>query len=144
MAAVLGLALGAVLFPSAAMAGTDVTPSTVRPGGNVEIHATCAPGVPGKASITGPGNFAADVILKPASDGARGSFTAPGTVGVFKVSAECDGVASGTTSFTVTPGGAPVTGDGGDESNTGLLITGAALVGIALGGMILMRRRLVA
>ena len=138
------MALGALLWPGTAFAGTDVSPSTVRPGGTVEIHTTAGAGVTCKASITGPNNFAADVVLKPASDGARGSITAPGTVGVFKVSVVCDGVASGTTSFTVTPGGAPVTGDGGRSGNTGLFITGGILVGIALGGMLLMRRRLAA
>ena len=142
-AAALGLVLGAVLFPSVALAGTDVSPPTVRPGAAVEIHTTSAPGVTCKASITGPNNFAADVILKPASDGARGSITAPGAVGVYKVSAVCDGVASGTTSFTVSPAGAPVTGDGGRSQNTGLFITGGAMVAFALGGMIVMRRHLV-
>src|SRR5262245_19012210 len=136
-AALLGVGLGALLWPGMAFAGTDVSPSTVRPGGTVEIHTTAAAGVTCKASVTGPNNFAADVVLKPAHDGARGSLTAPGTVGVFKISAVCDGVASGTTSFTVTPGGAPVTGDGGSSGNTGLFITGGTLVGIALGGMLL-------
>jgi hypothetical protein len=143
-AALLGLGLGALLWPVAAFGGTDVSPSTVRPGGTVEIRASCAPGVTGKASITGPNNFVADVILKPASDGARGSITAPGTVGVFKVSSVCDGVATGTTSFTVTPSGGTATGDGGRSDNTGLFVAGGTMVAIAVGGMVLMRRRLTA
>lgn len=140
----LGIGLGMVLAPSAALAVVNVSPGAVRPGGTVTISASCNAGVAGNASVTGPGGSFNVVLpsLKSGTAGASGTLKAPSAAGVYNVSVKCsDGMNAGTGRFTVSPTGAPAGGDGGKTDNSLMLAAGTAMVGAAAGGYLLMRRR---
>lgn len=144
--AALGVGIGAFALPAAALADVNASPGTVRPGGTVQLRASCNPGVNGNAEVIGPARMQTfNITLNAASDGARGQFTVPGGTasnGTWHVTATCGGSAAGKTTFTVAPTGAPRGGDGG-ATDTAMVTAGTALVGAAAagGGYLLMRRR---
>ncbi|MFJ8689483.1 hypothetical protein [Micromonospora wenchangensis] len=143
----LGVGLGTLLLPTAALADTTVSPATTPVGGTVVLTATtCNP----KAGdvifhVTGPDR---DQNVRSTTAAAGGGlsaelFTAGFTLGTYTVAATCgDGSSAGSATFTVTPIGAAPAGAGGGAGNTGLLAAGGALAGAAaLGTTALLRRR---
>ncbi|WP_320069790.1 hypothetical protein [Micromonospora sp. RTGN7] len=144
--AALGVGLGTLLLPAAALADTTVSPATTPVGGTVVLTSTCNP-KSGDAlfRVTGPDR---DQNVRSTTAAAGGGlsaelFTAGFTLGTYTVTATCgDGSSSGNATFTVTPiGGAPA-GAGADPDNTGFLAAGGTLVGAAAtGAALLMRRR---
>ncbi|MGC5022905.1 hypothetical protein [Micromonospora sp. DT47] len=146
VSAALGMGLGTLLLPAAALADTTVSPSTTPVGGTVVLTATtCNP----KAGdvifrVTGPNR---DQNVRSTTAAAGGGlsaelFTAGFTLGTYTVAATCgDGSSAGSATFTVTPiGAAPAGGGGGDA--TGLVVAGGTLAGAAaLGATVLVRRR---
>ncbi|MBM7084608.1 hypothetical protein ACWCHM_11575 [Micromonospora sp. SCSIO 07396] len=143
----LGVGLGTLLLPTAALADTTVSPATTPVGGTVVLTAaTCNP----KSGdvifhVTGPDR---DQNVRSTTAAAGGGlsaelFTAGFTLGTYTVAATCgDGSSAGSATFTVTPIGAAPAGAGGGTGNTGLLAAGGALAGAAaLGTTVLLRRR---
>ncbi|TDC81577.1 hypothetical protein E1193_14480 [Micromonospora sp. KC606] len=147
VSAALGVGLGTLLLPAAALAETTVSPSTTPVGGTVVLTARGCNPKAGDAlfRVTGPNR---DQNVRSTTAAAGGGlsaelFTAGFTLGTYTVTATCgDGSAAGTATFTVTPiGGAPAGGGGGDGAG-GLLAAGGALAGAAaLGATVLVRRR---
>ncbi|MFE9689449.1 hypothetical protein [Micromonospora sp. NPDC005806] len=151
--AAVGLGLGALLFPAAALADTTVSPSTTPVGGTVVLKTTeCNPKA-GDAifHVTGP-NRDENVRSTTAAVGGGLSaelFTAGFTLGTYTVTTTCgDGSNGGTATFTVIPvgatpvGGAPA-GGGGKDGDTGVLVAGGALAAAAVAGgaYVIVRRR---
>ncbi|WP_433341529.1 hypothetical protein [Micromonospora sp. CA-111912] len=143
--AALGVGIGTLLLPAAALADTTVSPATTPVGGTVVLTSTCNP-KSGDAlfRVTGPDR---DQNVRSTTAAAGGGlsaelFTAGFTLGTYTVTATCgDGTSSGSATFTVTPiGGAPA-GTGTDADNRGLLATGGTLVGAAATGALLLVRR---
>ncbi|MDO3704977.1 hypothetical protein Q3W71_25245 [Micromonospora sp. C28SCA-DRY-2] len=142
----MGVGLGALLLPGAALAETIVSPATTPVGGTVVLTATTCNPKSGDAifRVTGPNR---DINVRSTTAAAGGGlsaelFTAGFTLGTYTVTATCgDGSAAGSATFTVTPiGGAPAgAGDGTD--GTGSLAAGATLLGTALGGALILARR---
>ncbi|TDB78055.1 hypothetical protein [Micromonospora sp. KC723] len=147
VSAALGVGLGTLLLPTAALAETTVSPATTPVGGTVVLTARGCNPKAGDAlfRVTGPNR---DQNVRSTTAAAGGGlsaelFTAGFTLGTYTVTATCgDGSSAGTATFTVTPiGGAPA-GGGGDDGTTGLLAAGGALAGAAaLGATVLVRRR---
>ncbi|WP_446215009.1 hypothetical protein [Micromonospora sp. IBHARD004] len=146
--AALGVGLGTLLLPAAALAQTTtVSPATTPVGGTVVLTTTCNPKV-GDAifRVTGPNR---DQNVRSTTAAAGGGlsaelFTAGFTLGTYTVTTTCgDGSNGGTAQFTVTPiGGAPA-GAGGHGPDTGVLVAGGALAAGAVAGgtYVLLRRR---
>ncbi|MEV0810059.1 hypothetical protein [Micromonospora sp. NPDC050200] len=147
VSAALGVGLGTLLLPPAALADTIVSPATTPVGGTVVLTATtCNPNA-GDAifRVTGPNR---DQNVRSTTAAAGGGlsaelFTAGFTLGTYTVTATCgDGSSAGSATFTVTPIGAAPAGGGGDDDTSGLLAAGGALAGAAaLGATVLVRRR---
>ncbi|MEU5942077.1 hypothetical protein ABZ807_23475 [Micromonospora sp. NPDC047548] len=147
VSAALGVGLGTLLLPAAALADTTVSPATTPVGGTVVLTATtCNPNA-GDAifRVTGPNR---DQNVRSTTAAAGGGlsaelFTAGFTLGTYTVTATCgDGSSAGSVTFTVTPIGAAPAGGGGSDGTTGLLAAGGALAGAAaLGATVLVRRR---
>jgi hypothetical protein len=138
--------LGALLLPTAALADTTASPSTLPVGGTVTLTSTCSP-KSGDAifHLTGPNR---DQRVRSTGVGAGGGltaevFTAGFTLGTYTVTTTCgDGSSAGSTTFTVTPIGGVAGGDGGSTDSGALLATGTTLIGAAAsGGFLLFRRR---
>ncbi|WP_238454721.1 hypothetical protein, partial [Micromonospora sp. ATA51] len=109
--AAVGVGLGALLLPAAALAQTTtVSPATTPVGGTVVLTTTCNPNV-GDAifRVTGPNR---DENVRSTTAAAGGGlsaelFTAGFTLGTYTVTTTCgDGSSGGSAQFTVTPIGA--------------------------------------
>ncbi|MFV2114476.1 hypothetical protein ACFHW0_19360 [Micromonospora sp. LOL_025] len=146
VSAALGVGLGTLLLPGAALADTVVSPATTPVGGTVVLTATTCNPKSGDAifRVTGPDR---DQNVRSTTAAAGGGlsaelFTAGFTLGTYTVTATCgDGSAAGSATFTVTPiGGAPAGGRGNDDG-TGELAAGGALLGSAAGGALILARR---
>jgi hypothetical protein len=145
--AAVGVGLGALLFPVAALADTTVSPATTPVGGTVVLTTTCNPNT-GDAifRVTGPDR---DQNVRSTTAAAGGGlsaelFTAGFTLGTYTVTATCgDGTSGGSATFTVTPIGGAQAGAGGTDGDTGVLIAGGALAAAAVAGgtYVLVRRR---
>ncbi|MGC4808857.1 hypothetical protein [Micromonospora sp. DT233] len=143
--AALGVGLGTLLLPAAALADTTVSPATTPVGGTVVLTATCNP-KSGDAifRVTGPDR---DQNVRSTTAAAGGGlsaelFTAGFTLGTYTVAATCgDGSSSGNATFTVTPIGAAPAGAGATADNRGYLAAGGTLVGAAATGALLLVRR---
>ncbi|MER7169475.1 hypothetical protein [Micromonospora sp. NPDC000207] len=145
LSAALGVGLGTLLLPAAALAATTVSPATTPVGGTVVLTTDCNPRT-GDAlfRVTGPDR---DQNVRSTTAAAGGGlsaelFTAGFTLGTYTVAATCgDGSDAGSATFTVTPiGGAPA-GDGGVGGSPQLIAAGGVLVAAATGGSLLMLRR---
>ncbi|MEU3454559.1 hypothetical protein ABZ671_13275 [Micromonospora sp. NPDC006766] len=151
--AAVGVGLGALLLPAAALADTTVSPATTPVGGTVVLTTTeCNPAT-GDAlfHVTGPDR---DENIRSTTAAAGGGlsaelFTAGFTLGTYTVTTTCgDGSSGGSATFTVTAigatpiGGAPA-GAGGKDGDTGVLLAGGALAAAAVAGgtYVLVRRR---
>ncbi|TDC52517.1 hypothetical protein E1258_25135 [Micromonospora sp. KC207] len=145
--AALGVGLGTLLLPAAALADTTVSPATTPVGGTVVLTSTCNP----KSGdtifrVTGPDR---DQNVRSTTAAASGGlsaelFTAGFTLGTYTVTATCgDGTSSGSATFTVTPiGAAPAgAGAGAGADASGLLAAGGTLVGAAATGALALARR---
>ncbi|MEU4383122.1 hypothetical protein [Micromonospora echinofusca] len=146
VSAALGVGLGTLLLPGAALADTVVSPATTPVGGTVVLTATTCNPKSGDAifRVTGPDR---DQNVRSTTAAAGGGlsaelFTAGFTLGTYTVAATCgDGSAAGSATFTVTPiGGAQAGGRGGTDG-TGTLAAGGALLGSAAGGALILARR---
>ncbi|KAB1132308.1 hypothetical protein RM555_21860 [Micromonospora sp. DSM 115977] len=146
VSAALGVGLGTLLLPGAALADTVVSPATTPVGGTVVLTATTCNPKSGDAifRVTGPDR---DQNVRSTTAAAGGGlsaelFTAGFTLGTYTVTATCgDGSAAGSATFTVTPiGGAQAGGRGGTDG-TGALAAGGALLGSAAGGALVLARR---
>ncbi|MFR9779136.1 hypothetical protein ACL02O_24165 [Micromonospora sp. MS34] len=145
--AAVGVGLGALLLPAAALADTTVSPATTPVGGTVVLTTTCNP-KSGDAifRVTGPDR---DENVRSTTAAAGGGlsaelFTAGFTLGTYTVTATCgDGSNGGSASFTVTPIGGAQAGAGGTDGDTGVLLAGGALAAAALAGgtYVMVRRR---
>jgi hypothetical protein len=145
--AAVGVGLGTLLLPAAALADTTVSPATTPVGGTVVLTTTCNPKA-GDAlfRVTGPNR---DQNVRSTTAAAGGGlsaelFTAGFTLGTYTVTATCgDGSNGGTASFTVTPIGGAQAGAGGRDGDTGVLVAGGALAAAAAAGgtYVLVRRR---
>ncbi|GAA4574667.1 hypothetical protein GCM10023176_42160 [Micromonospora coerulea] len=146
--AVVGVGLGALLLPAAALAQTTtVSPATTPVGGTVVLTTTCNPNV-GDAifRVTGPNR---DQNVRSTTAAAGGGlsaelFTAGFTLGTYTVTTTCgDGSSGGSAQFTVTPIGGAQAGAGGSGPDTGVLAAGGALAAgaVAGGAYVLIRRR---
>ncbi|MFC0506284.1 hypothetical protein [Micromonospora costi] len=146
VSAAVGVGLGTLLLPGAALAETIVSPASTPVGGTVVLTATTCNPKSGDAifRVTGP-NRDQNVRSTTAAPGGGLSaelFTAGFTLGTYTVTATCgDGSAAGSATFTVTPiGGAPA-GAGGRGDGTGALAAGGTLLGAAAAGTVLLLRR---
>ncbi|MGS2616657.1 hypothetical protein ACVCAH_19325 [Micromonospora sp. LZ34] len=146
VSAAVGVGLGTLLLPGAALADTIVSPATTPVGGTVVLTATTCNPMAGDAifRVTGPNR---DINVRSTTAAAGGGlsaelFTAGFTLGTYTVTATCgDGTAAGSATFTVTPiGGAPAGGGGGTDG-TASLAAGATLLGTAVGGALILARR---
>ncbi|KAB1913851.1 hypothetical protein [Micromonospora sp. AMSO31t] len=145
--AAVGVGLGTLLLPAAALADTTVSPATTPVGGTVVLTTTCNPKA-GDAlfRVTGPNR---DQNVRSTTAAAGGGlsaelFTAGFTLGTYTVTATCgDGSNGGTATFTVTPIGGAQAGAGGRDGDTGVLAAGGALAAAAVAGgtYVLVRRR---
>ncbi|KKK04683.1 hypothetical protein [Micromonospora sp. HK10] len=147
--AAVGVGLGALLLPAAALADTTVSPATTPVGGTVVLTTTCNPNA-GDAlfRVTGPDR---DQNVRSTTAAAGGGlsaelFTAGFTLGTYTVTATCgDGSNGGTATFAVTPIGGAQAGAGGadGDGDTTVLAAGGALAAAALAGgtYVLVRRR---
>lgn len=145
--AAVGVGLGTLLLPAAALADTTVSPATTPVGGTVVLTTTCNPKA-GDAlfRVTGPNR---DQNVRSTTAAAGGGlsaelFTAGFTLGTYTVTATCgDGSNGGTASFTVTPIGGAQAGAGGRDGDTGVLAVGGALAAAAVAGgtYVMVRRR---
>ncbi|MEU2613659.1 hypothetical protein ABZ570_19035 [Micromonospora sp. NPDC007271] len=143
-----GVGLGTLLLPAAALADTTVSPATTPVGGTVVLTTTECNPKDGDAifRITGPNR---DENVRSTTAAAGGGlsaelFTAGFTLGTYTVTTTCgNGSSGGSATFTVTPiGGAPA-GAGGRDGDTGVLVAGGALAAVAVAGgsYVLVRRR---
>ncbi|SCF13585.1 hypothetical protein GA0074695_3719 [Micromonospora viridifaciens] len=148
-----GVGLGTLLLPAAALADTTVSPATTPVGGTVVLTTTECNPADGDAlfHVTGPDR---DQNVRSTTAAAGGGlsaelFTAGFTLGTYTVTTTCgNGSNGGTATFTVIPigatpiGGAPA-GAGGKDGDTGVLVTGGALAAAAVAGgaYVLVRRR---
>ncbi|MFG1654810.1 hypothetical protein ACGFIE_33285 [Micromonospora sp. NPDC049275] len=147
--AALGVGLGTLLLPGAALADTVVSPATTPVGGTVVLTATTCNPKSGDVifRVTGPNR---DENVRSTTAAAGGGlsaelFTAGFTLGTYTVAATCgDGSSAGSATFTVTPiGGAPA-GSGGDNRDgrdAGALAAGGTLLGTAAAGAVVLFRR---
>lgn len=145
--AAVGVGLGALLLPAAALADTTVSPATTPVGGTVVLTTTCNPKA-GDAifRVTGPDR---DENVRSTTAAAGGGlsaelFTAGFTLGTYTVTATCgDGSNGGSATFTVTPIGGAQAGAGGRDGDTGVLVAGGALAAAAVAGgtYVMVRRR---
>ncbi|MEU6020315.1 hypothetical protein ACGFIK_24465 [Micromonospora sp. NPDC048871] len=144
--AAVGLALGALILPGAALADTTVSPATTPVGGTAVLTATtCGPNS-GDAlfHVTGPDR---DQNVRSTTARAGGGlsadlFTAGFTVGTYTVAATCgDGTPGGRATFTVTPIGGAQAGGRADDGGVGILAAGATLLLTSLGGAVILARR---
>ncbi|MFG2103485.1 hypothetical protein ACIBXA_17940 [Micromonospora echinaurantiaca] len=146
VSAAVGVGLGTLLLPGAALAETIVSPASTPVGGTVVLTATTCNPKSGDAifRVTGPNR---DINVRSTTAAAGGGlsaelFTAGFTLGTYTVTATCgDGSSAGSATFTVTPiGGAPA-GGGDATDGTGSLAAGATLLGTAVGGALILARR---
>ncbi|SCG48151.1 hypothetical protein GA0070609_2028 [Micromonospora echinaurantiaca] len=146
VSAAVGVGLGTLLLPGAALAETIVSPASTPVGGTVVLTATTCNPKSGDAifRVTGPNR---DINVRSTTAAAGGGlsaelFTAGFTLGTYTVTATCgDGSSAGSATFTVTPiGGAPAGGGDGTDG-TGSLAAGATLLGTAVGGALILARR---
>ncbi|WP_229401656.1 hypothetical protein [Micromonospora okii] len=145
VSAALGVGLGTLLLPAAALADTTVSPATTPVGGTVVLTSTCNPNS-GDAifRVTGPDR---DQNVRSTTAAAGGGlsaelFTAGFTLGTYTVTATCgDGSSSGSATFTVTPIGGVPAGGGADAGNGGVVAAGGTLVGAAAAGALVLARR---
>ncbi|WBB68584.1 hypothetical protein [Micromonospora sp. WMMD812] len=146
VSAAVGVGLGTLLLPGAALAETIVSPASTPVGGTVVLTATTCNPKSGDAifRVTGPNR---DQNVRSTTAAAGGGlsaelFTAGFTLGTYTVTATCgDGSAAGSATFTVTPiGGAPA-GAGSRADGTGALAAGGTLLGAAAAGTVLLLRR---
>lgn len=146
--AAVGVGLGALLLPAAALADTTVSPATTPVGGTVVLTTTeCNPKA-GDAifHVTGPNR---DENVRSTTAAAGGGlsaelFTAGFTLGTYTVTTTCgDGSNGGSATFTVTPIGGAQAGAGGKDGDTGVLVAGGALAAAAVAGgtYVMVRRR---
>ncbi|MEU1688475.1 hypothetical protein [Micromonospora sp. NPDC005707] len=146
--AAVGVGLGTLLLPAAALADTTVSPATTPVGGTVVLTTTSCNPKAGDAlfRVTGPNR---DQNVRSTTAAAGGGlsaelFTAGFTLGTYTVTATCgDGSNGGTASFTVTPIGGAQAGAGGRDGDTGVLVAGGALAAAAVAGgtYVMVRRR---
>ncbi|MFG2164608.1 hypothetical protein [Micromonospora chersina] len=146
--AAVGVGLGTLLLPAAALADTTVSPATTPVGGTVVLTTTSCNPKAGDAlfRVTGPNR---DQNVRSTTAAAGGGlsaelFTAGFTLGTYTVTTTCgDGTNGGTASFTVTPIGGAQAGAGGRDGDTGVLVAGGALAAAAVAGgtYVLVRRR---
>ncbi|MGN9810126.1 hypothetical protein ACTMSW_12305 [Micromonospora sp. BQ11] len=144
--AVLGVGLGTLLLPGAALADTTVSPATTPVGGTVVLTATTCDPQSGDAifRVTGPNR---DQNVRSTTAAAGGGlsaelFTAGFTLGTYTVTATCgDGSPAGSATFTVTPIGGAQAGSGTTTDPTGSVAAGAALLGSATAGALILARR---
>lgn len=146
VSAALGVGLGTLLLPGAALADTTVSPAATPVGGTVVLTTTTCNPKSGDAlfRVTGPDR---DQNVRSTTAAAGGGlsaelFTAGFTLGTYTVAATCgDGSAAGSATFTVTPiGGAPA-GSGTTTDGTGSIAAGTVLLGTAAGGALILARR---
>lgn len=145
--AAVGVGLGTLLLPAAALADTTASPATTPVGGTVVLTSTCNPKA-GDAifRVTGPNR---DENVRSTTAAAGGGlsaelFTAGFTLGTYTVTTTCgDGSSGGSAQFTVTPIGGAQAGAGGKDGDTGVLVAGGALGAAAVAGgtYVLIRRR---
>ncbi|MEU4679215.1 hypothetical protein [Micromonospora sp. NPDC023737] len=147
LSAAVGVGLGVLLLPGAALAETVVSPATTPVGGTVVLTATTCDPNSGDAlfRVTGPNRDenVRSTTVAPGGGLSAELFTAGFTLGTYTVTATCgDGTVQNSTQFTVTPiGGAPA-GSGGRGDGTGALTAGGTLLGAAvIGAVLLLRRR---
>lgn len=146
VSAAVGVGLGTLLLPGAALADTIVSPATTPVGGTVVLTATTCNPKSGDAifRVTGPNR---DINVRSTTAAAGGGlsaelFTAGFTLGTYTVTATCgDGTAAGSATVTVTPIGGAQAGGGGGTDGAGSLAAGATLLGTALGGALILARR---
>ncbi|MGR6319740.1 hypothetical protein Q2K19_27190 [Micromonospora soli] len=146
--AAVGVGLGALLLPAAALADTTVSPATTPVGGTVVLTTTECNPKDGDAifHVTGPNR---DENVRSTTAAAGGGlsaelFTAGFTLGTYTVTTTCgNGSNGGTATFTVTPIGGAQAGAGGQDGDTGVLVAGGALAAAAVAGgaYVLVRRR---
>ncbi|GGR97939.1 hypothetical protein [Micromonospora fulviviridis] len=146
--AAVGVGLGTLLLPAAALADTTVSPATTPVGGTVVLTTTSCNPKAGDAlfRVTGPNR---DQNVRSTTAAAGGGlsaelFTAGFTLGTYTVTTTCgDGSNGGTASFTVTPIGGAQAGAGGRDGDTGVLVAGGALAAAAVAGgtYVMVRRR---
>jgi hypothetical protein len=145
--AALGVGLGTLLLPGAALADTTVSPASTPVGGTVVLTATTCNPKSGDAifRVTGPNR---DQNVRSTTAAAGGGlsaelFTAGFTLGTYTVAATCgDGSSAGSATFTVTPiGGAPAGSGGGSTRDNGTLAAGGTLLGTAAAGAVILFRR---
>ncbi|MGW5673417.1 hypothetical protein [Micromonospora sp. NPDC003776] len=146
--AAVGVGLGALLLPAAALADTTVSPATTPVGGTVVLTTTECNPKDGDAifHVTGP-NRDENVRSTTAATGGGLSaelFTAGFTLGTYTVTTTCgNGSNGGSATFTVTPIGGAQAGAGGKDGDTGVLVAGGALAVAAVAGgtYVMVRRR---
>ncbi|MCX4390947.1 hypothetical protein OG777_29030 [Micromonospora peucetia] len=146
VSAAVGVGLGTLLLPGAALADTVVSPATTPVGGTVVLTATTCNPKSGDAifRVTGPDR---DQNVRSTTAAAGGGlsaelFTAGFTLGTYTVAATCgDGSAAGSATFTVTPIGGAQAGGREAADGTGALAAGGALLGSAAGGALILARR---
>lgn len=133
----LGVGLGMILLPGAAQAAVSASVSSNA----VNLTATgCAGPAGAKFTVTGPNGKSFDV--NSPNSNTTGFATAGLARGTYKFTGKCaNGTNAGSGTFTLTPGGAPMGGDGGRVENGMTLLAGAALLSAAAGGYAVMRRR---
>ncbi|SBT41070.1 hypothetical protein [Micromonospora auratinigra] len=147
--AAVGVGLGALLLPAAALADTTVSPATTPVGGTVVLTTTTCNPKSGDAlfRVTGPDR---DQNVRSTTAAAGGGlsaelFTAGFTLGTYTVTTTCgDGSNGGSATFTVTPIGGAQAGAGGSGGDTGVLVAGGALAAAAVAGgtyLVVRRRR---
>lgn len=145
--AAVGVGLGTLLLPAAALADTTVSPATTPVGGTVVLTTTTCNPKAGDAlfHVTGPNR---DQNVRSTTAAAGGGlsaelFTAGFTLGTYTVTTTCgDGSSGGSAQFTVTPIGGAQAGAGGTDGDGELLAAGGALaVGAVAAGTYLMVRR---
>lgn len=146
--AAVGVGLGTLLLPAAALAETTVSPATTPVGGTVVLTTTTCNPKAGDAifRVTGPNR---DQNVRSTTAAAGGGlsaelFTAGFTLGTYTVTTTCgDGSSGGTAQFTVTPIGGAQAGGGGSDGDGGLLAAGGALAAgaVAAGTYLVVRRR---
>ncbi|MFG3708120.1 hypothetical protein ACGF7U_25780 [Micromonospora sp. NPDC047670] len=146
VSAAVGVGLGTLLLPGAALADTVVSPATTPVGGTVVLTATTCNPKSGDAifRVTGPNR---DQNVRSTTAAAGGGlsaelFTAGFTLGTYTVTATCgDGSAAGSATFTVTPIGGAQAGGRDSTDGTGALAAGGVLLGSAAGGALILARR---
>jgi LPXTG-motif cell wall-anchored protein len=136
--------------PGPAMDSISVTPGTVAPGGTVTVHVTCTGAGNDTISVEfnrQPGAAQADsptISVQLSGGSGSGSYTVPAgaSPGSDTAIAYCPN-GSPSSTFTISPAGAPRGGTGLEDDGSVLALAGAGALAAAgaAGGFLLMRRR---